>query len=224
LKRIEEALAVDRGELRAQILITKSGILEILGDAEGSTAALQEATPLIDRNRDPRLAFSVRFNLLVDLCRSGRAAEAELRLQEVRELAARLGGELDLVRVVWLQGVITAGLAQVANAYAAFQQVRRELAAHKLAYDYALVSLELAVLLLEQGRSAEVLTLVGEMVWIFQEQGVHREALAALQIFCTAVRQETATVELARRLVSYFYRAQNDPELPFDSENRVEAS
>jgi transcriptional regulator with XRE-family HTH domain len=224
LKRIDEALALDRGELRAQILITKASILLTLGDSEGSTLVLQEVVPLIDSGREPRLAFGVRFNLLVDLCRLGKAAEAERRLPEVRELAQRLGGELDLVRAVWLEGNIAAGLSRMDAAYAAFQQVRREFTVRELAYDCALVSLELAMLLLEQGRTAEVRTLVGEMLWIFRAQGVHREGLAALQIFYDAARKETATAELAQRLVSYLYQAQHDPELRFDPENGAEAS
>jgi tetratricopeptide (TPR) repeat protein len=224
LKRIDEALALDRGELRAQILVTKSGILELLGNPEGSTVVLREAADLINGAREPRLAFGVRFNLLVDLCHLGRAAEAGLGLPEVRALAERLGRDLDLVRVVWLEGKIKAGLGRTDEAYSAFQQARRELIARELAYDCALVSLEITVLLLEQGRTVEVRALVSEMLWIFRAQGVHREALAALQIFCDAARQETATVELARRLVSYFYRAQHDPELRFDPKNGAEAS
>jgi tetratricopeptide (TPR) repeat protein len=223
LKRIDEALGLDHGELRAQILVTKTGILETLGDPEGSTAVLQEAAPLIDPRREPRLAFGVRFNLLVDLCRVGRAAEAELGLPTVRSLAERLGEELDLVRVVWLEGKVANGLGRSDEAYRALQQVRREFTVRELAFDGALVSLELALLLLEQGRTAEVRTLAGEMLWIFQGQGVHREALAALQLFCEAAGREAATAELTRRVVLYFYRAQHDPDLRFEAEKEAEA-
>lgn len=222
LKRIDEALTLDRGELKAQILITKSGILEALGDPEGSTAVLLEAASLIDGRRDPRLALIVRFNLLVDLCRLGRAAEAEPGLPIVRALAEKRGEELDLLRVVWLEGNVAAGLGRTADAEAAFQQARRAFTARELAYDCALVSLELALLFLEQGRTAEVRTLAQGMLWIFQAQGVHRETLAALRIFCDAARKEGATAELTRRVIAYLYRAQHDPELPF--EDGAEAS
>jgi hypothetical protein len=49
---------------------------------------------------------------------------------------------------------------------------------------------------------------------------VHREALAALKLFCEAVEEETATAELARRIVGYLYRAQHQPELRFEVVNR----
>ena len=40
------------------------------------------------------------------------------------------------------------------------------------------------------------------MSWIFTAQGIAREALAALQLFCNAALQEAATVELARKVIA----------------------
>jgi transcriptional regulator with XRE-family HTH domain len=218
LKRIDEALALDReGELRGEILLSKARIHETLGDPEASTAALYEAAPLIDSDQKPQLALFLRFNLLVDLCHLKRFGEVEAKLGEVRELAERLGEELDLTRVVWLEGRVAAGLGRLAQADADFQQVRRVFQQRGLAFDYALVSLELALILLHQGRTAEVNTIAGEMLWIFRTQRVEREALAALQFFCDAARQETATVELTRQVVKFLYRAKHDPELRFEA-------
>jgi hypothetical protein len=101
--------------------------------------------------------------------------------------------------------------------------VRREFVARELAYDCALASLELAVLLLDYGRTAEVPGLATEMLWIFRAQGVHREALAALRLFCDAAMEKRVTANLARRVAIYLYRAQHDPALTFDSEMGAEA-
>jgi tetratricopeptide (TPR) repeat protein len=215
LKRIDEALALDTGELRGQILLSKSAIFQILGDPEGSAAALSEAAPLIDSVQEPRLAFGVRFNLVVDLCHLGRFEEAESRLPEIQALAEQLGEELDLTRVVWLTAKVAAGLGRTEEAREAFEKVQGVFIRRELTFDYALVSLELSGLLLEQGRSAEVKMLAEEMLEIFRTQKVEREALAALRLFCDAARQETATVGLARRLVTFLHRAQHDPELSF---------
>jgi tetratricopeptide (TPR) repeat protein len=171
---------------------------------------------LIDPNQEPRLALVLRFNYLVTLDHLDRCAEIEHRLPEVRALAERLGEELDLTRTVWLQGKAHAGLGRPAAAVAAFGQAREVFRRRELAYDYALVSLDLAVLFLEQGRPAQVTALAEEMLWIFTAQGIEREALSALRLFCDAARNEMATVDLARRLVKYLYRAQHDPELRFD--------
>lgn len=223
LKRIEEALVLDSGEIRGQILLNKANIFKALGDPEGSMTALTEAAPLIDAAQEPRLAFGLRFNLLVDLCDLGRVAEAASKLLELRVLAERLGKELDLVRVRWLEGKIEAGLGRTAEARKALEQVQREFRTRKLAYDYALVSLELAVLLLEHGHTSEVRSIAQSMLWIFEVQGVHREALAALRLFHEAATREEVTAELTRRLIRYFYRAQHDPELRFLSGEEAEA-
>jgi tetratricopeptide (TPR) repeat protein len=224
LRKIDEALALDaEGELRGEILLSKSAIFQILGDPEGSAAALAEAAPLIDPVREPRNAFGLRFNLLVDLCFLDRFAEAEARLKEVRELAEHLGGELDLTRVVWVGGKIAAGLGRISEAEAAFEQARKVFDRRELTHEYALVSLELALILQEQGRTGETRTLSEEMLQIFQVQKVEREALAALKVFCDAARKEMATVEQTRRIVRFLYRAQHDPELRFGDETGAEA-
>jgi len=79
-----------------------------------------------------------------------------------------------------------------------------------------LVSLELAVLYLEDGRTTEVQLLARQMAPIFQAQGVHGEALAALKLFREAAEHEAVTVEFARRLVAYLHRAQHNPQLRFE--------
>jgi tetratricopeptide (TPR) repeat protein len=214
--RIEEALELDSGELRGKILLTKANIHDTLGEPEASTAAILEALPHIDAEREPRLAWGARFNLLVDLIHLGRAEEARQRLPEVRRLAEKLGGELDLQRVGWLEGKIAYGLGDLAEARNRFEQVRRAFDKPELSYDYALVSMELSQVLLEQGETARVRATAEEMFSIFRRQDVPVEALKALRIFCEAARQETATVELARRIVRYLYRAQSDPELRFE--------
>jgi transcriptional regulator with XRE-family HTH domain len=219
LKRIGEALVLDTGELRGHILLDRSAIYQILGDPEGSAAALSEAEPLIDPRKEPRLSFGVRFNHLVDLCHLAKFVEAAPRLNDVRALAERLGEELDLTRVLWLEGKVAAGLGRPKEALSAFEQARGVFRQRELAFDYGLVSLDLAVLLLEEDRIADVRTLAEEMLQIFRTQRIEREALAAFRLFCDAARRETATVDLARRLVRFLHRAQHDPELRFtDSE------
>jgi tetratricopeptide (TPR) repeat protein len=217
LERLAEAMATDRADLRARLLYTKAGVLVGLGDTEKATAALRETLPLIDAQREPRLALGVRFLFLRTLCLQGKAAEAEQSLDDVRIVAERQGKQVDLLRVTWLEGAIAAGLGRREEARQHFEHVRREFDDRKMAFDYALVSLELALVLLEEGRTAEVRSLAEEMYWIFSDQKVPENALAALRVFCAAARREKATAELAQRVVRYLYRAQHDPELEFEA-------
>jgi hypothetical protein len=55
------------------------------------------------------------------------------------------------------------------------------------------------------------------MIWIFRSQAVHREALAALRVFCEAANDETATADQARKLLAYLARARQGPQLRFDT-------
>ncbi|MDP9120396.1 MAG: hypothetical protein M3O15_03365 [Acidobacteriota bacterium] len=118
--------------------------------------------------------------------------------------------------MIWLEGRVAAGLGRPGEGAAAFEQVRQEFRERGMAYDYGLVTLELAALHLAQGRNAEVRELAPQLVWIFEVNGIHREALAALRLFRQAALEERLTGELARRMVRYLYRAQDNPELRFE--------
>ncbi|MFY9824618.1 MAG: helix-turn-helix domain-containing protein [Thermoanaerobaculia bacterium] len=217
LTLLDEALAVDRHEEKKYLLVNRAGALEQLGDYDGATAALRQAEPLIDGNLEPRLLFGLWFNLLSNLCHLERFAEAAESLPRVRTQAERLGQAIDLVRTRWLEGWVAAGLGLREQAVAALEQVSRDFTSKEIPYDAALATLELAVLHLEERRTAEVRRLALTLAWIFKMEEVHREALAALRLFCDAAEEEAATVELARQVGDYLYRAQRNPDLRFNA-------
>lgn len=84
-----------------------------------------------------------------------------------------------------------------------------------MSYDTALISLELATLYAEQGRTADLKVLAEEMLPIFTSLQIHREALAALAYLRQAMEAERATVELITKVAAYLDRARHDPELRF---------
>lgn len=215
LRLHDRALSVAALGGMACILLNKAGTYQQRGDYELAIATLTEAAQRLDEKREPRQLCVLRFNIAANLCHLERYAEAENLALEVRRLAESLGHDLDLVRVRWLEGRIALGLGRREDAIAALEEVRRELADRALPYDTALASLDLAVLFLEDGRTAEVRGLAEEMIAIFITQKVGREALMALQVFDRAVRTERATADLARRLAEYLEQARRDPRLPF---------
>src|SRR6185295_2388623 len=150
-------------------------------------------------------------------CHAGRFAEAAELARQVRAVAAEMGDEIGVLRVTWLEGRIAAGSGRPAAARRFLEQARREFAARRMWYDVALALLEEAVLLLEEGSLAEVKALAAELIPVFEANGVHREALAALRLFQEAAEGEAATAELARRLLRYLFRAQHDPALLFET-------
>ncbi len=156
LDLLDRALAADRTGTRAgRILIIRAKTLEELGRYEEAIETLERALPRVDNEREPRVGL-LRFNLLDYLFQVGRHAEAETMIEEVRELTIRLGNELDLVRLTWLGGRIAALRGQAQEAEAAFEQVRQAFLARRIAFDTALITFELAVLHLREGRFAEV--------------------------------------------------------------------
>lgn len=212
----ERALALTPPTNSGYILLNKAFTLEQMENYEDGLATLKQAEAVVDEGREPRLMCVLRFNLAVNLCHLGRYEDAVILIPEIRRLAIQLGNGLDLIRVLWLEGRTSAGLGRRAEAITALEQVRMELIFRGIAYDMALVSLELAALYLEERRNEEVKVLCQQMAPIFRAQGVHREALAALRLFSEAVERDTATVEMAQRLVSYLERARHDERLRFE--------
>jgi tetratricopeptide (TPR) repeat protein len=196
LDRAKAAAGGDRTAV-GRILLKQEHVYERMGDFERALAVLMEAAPVIEGCGDPRLAFLHRFKTARSLVQRERFAEAVTMWPRVVELAGGQCKRLERLRVRWVEGSLRVGLGERLEAMAIFVEVQREFTRLRLPYDAALVSLELAVLWLEAGRTAEVRELALEMAWIFKAKGIAREALAALRLFCDAAERDAATLELA---------------------------
>jgi tetratricopeptide (TPR) repeat protein len=200
LDLLDQALAGAAGVGRARLGAKRAKVLEELGRTEEAILELRHALPLIDPEAEPRLAWVVRFNLLVTLCDLGRTQEASPLLPEVRVLAERLGNVLDLLRHDWIEGRIAAIEGRRAEAIERLDRVRQAFLDRKISYDAALVTLELAVVYLEDGRTSEVKEVTSPLVPLFAALKIDREALAALRLFCAGAESEAVTLLEARRL------------------------
>jgi len=81
----------------------------------------------------------------------------------------------------------------------------------------ALALLETAILLLEEGRTADVKVLARELTRVFASNKVHQEALAALRLFQEAAERDEATAGLARSVLRFLFRARHHQGLRFTS-------
>jgi transcriptional regulator with XRE-family HTH domain/tetratricopeptide (TPR) repeat protein len=206
LDRAQVAIGKDNPSAKARILLKKEHVFDQMGDTRNALATLAEVRPFVEIVGDPRLLFMLFFKTANNLYCLGRYEEAAKELPRVRELAVDQGNELDLIRVVWLEARVAVGEHRKEDATLGLEQVRQDFTARGLPYDAALASLELAGLYLEEGRILEVRNLARAMGWIFQAQGISREALAALTFFFEAAQQETATVDLTRRVAAELER------------------
>jgi transcriptional regulator with XRE-family HTH domain len=202
---------------RGRLLLKRAFTLEQAGAYATALETLKQAEPLIDTQREPRLEWVLLFNRGVNYCHLDLYQEAGSLLPRVEALAADLQTELDEIRTLWLRGKTRAGVGHREEGLAALAQVRQYFHTEQIAYDYALVSLELATLYLEQGRAGLVKEMAEEMRWIFEGQRVHQEALAALALFRHAAEMEEAQADWTRGLVKYLYRAQHNPTLRFEA-------
>ncbi len=214
LALLDEAVAAGRAPERA--LVNKAFTLEVMGEYESAIEILLQAAPNIDQYSEPRLKSVLLFNLAVLLCHVERPAEATELVPRVRALAAGMGDEIDLVRLIWLEGRVAAGQGRAQEARRRLATARQEFAARGMAYDVALALLEEAVMLLEKGQTAEVKALAPELAAVFESKGVQREALAALRLFYEVAEREEATAELGRRVLRFLFRARYDRGLCFE--------
>lgn len=192
--------------LAGQALVKKATTLEQMGEVEQAITVLREAGPLVVEERDPRLVLCLRHNLVWFLPAAGRTDEAAALLPEVKELALRLGNDLDLVRLRWSEGRVAFGSGQRGPAEQALKEVQEVFLERDMAYDAALVSLDLAILYVQEGCIPELKQLALDILPVFSSREVHREAMAALLLFQHACQEERLTVELARQLASLLER------------------
>src|SRR6185295_17032339 len=148
--RGEDPIALGR------ILLIKERVLNYMGDIEGALAALAEAASFVEASGNPGLLYALRFNMTEDLCVLERYNQVADLLPQVRELALEQHSERELTRVLWLQAKLDAGQGRLDEAAHGLQLVRRDFLDHDLPYLAALASLDLAVLWLRAGRTAQV--------------------------------------------------------------------
>jgi len=165
----------------------------------------------IDPARDPKLVLVALHGLLWCLVDTGRAVEAQALLDGVEDLYKAHGEHFDHLKRIWLDARIAAHLGHDERAERSFRQVHEGYIAADLAYDAALVSLDLAALWLRQGRTLEIKALIDEMIAIFRARSIQREALGALLMLKKAFETDQATAALLRTVTTELWRAERSP-------------
>jgi tetratricopeptide (TPR) repeat protein len=188
-------------------LIQKGTALSYAGRHAEAIRVVRRGLKRIDAFEEPRLLVSARHNLIGYLNESGRNEEALRTLEETRGLYLQLGERAHLVRLRWLEGKIHRDLGHLDKAEAALREARADLIRHGIALDAALVSLDLAMVLLDRGDAAELKRLALEMVPIFESRDVREEALAAFLLFRQAAEAEQVTAGLLQEMASSLERA-----------------
>lgn len=211
-------LQTDQRHRAGRSLVNLSTVHHYAGDPEGGIPLLFQAIGLIDPEQEPRLLLCARHNLIDYLASSGRFLEAQGLYRATRSLYRSFPDAWTQNRRKWAKGKIARGLGQADQAESLLLAARDGFIDEGIPYDTALVSLEIAILYSEQGRTKDLKRLAEEMGPIFSSLNIHREALAALAYLKQAAEAERATVELVSSVAAYLRRVEHDPGLRFQEE------
>jgi tetratricopeptide (TPR) repeat protein len=201
---------------KGRAMISKGVFLGYGGWPEEAIRTIRRGLGLLDWDAEPRLVLMARHNLAWFLNDCGRSEDALQQLQRFRHTYSQFGDPWTELRLVWLSGRIAAGLGLSSEAEESLSEVRRRLLAGGRGYDAALVTMDLANLYLQDGRSGEVKRLAAEMVTFFVSNDIHRHAQAALAVFQQAAELDRITPRLVREIAAYLRRARRNPELRFE--------
>lgn len=209
---VRRYLDVGERHLAGRSLLNHATILSVGCQSDRALRTLEAALFLIDRQQEPRLFFLARFTRAQLLLATGRRAEAERVVQEITRDELRHGHPLDRLRWRWFEAQLAIEGGGPIGAEEALREIREEFLARGIGYDAALVSLDLALLYLRQGRMAEVKSLAAELLPIFEARNVRREALAALLLFERAAEAELVTHQLLSEVRSTLETARGLPD------------
>jgi tetratricopeptide (TPR) repeat protein len=206
-----------RPEDVGRVLLQLGLCMRYAGEAERAVELFGQAAEALEAVEDERLHLAAHHNLVDATIEVGDGLEALARFQKAQPLYDRFAGDSWVqLRRRWIEGAIHAVLGDFDIARRALEEVRELASRRELAYEFAMVSLELALVHLREGDIGRVQDLAEEMTPIFRSQDLHRYALAALYLFRHDARSQRITTGLLREILSYLRRARNNPFLHFE--------
>jgi tetratricopeptide (TPR) repeat protein len=233
LQELEASLAADRSQFGAasdlllavqalherngdphqtgRILILRGLYTGYAGEPEKAIALLQDGLSRVDERRDPSLVYSGIHNQLLFLVDAGRYEEARrFRFENSRVLRDN-GGRINEARFRGIEGRLDLGTGNYSRAEMTFREVASEMRELGLLFVSAVVSLDLGMALLIQGKSADAERVTLAASEVFRRLRVQREGLAALSMLQSAFQQGQATVQLMQDVTAFFRRLDVNP-------------
>ncbi len=194
--------AAGEKHLEARALLGFGKLYGDMGEADAYLPVVERAIRLLREDGDHHLGLIAQMQLLHYLTECDRLAEASALLPSLRVQVSSYGTRLDQLRLFWNEGRLCQALQQFGLAEELLKQSREGFATAGKAYDVALVSMDLAAVYLETGRTKEVKEMACEVVPQFIVQQIHGDALAAIALFEQAARKERATLALVQEVAS----------------------
>ncbi len=195
-----------RGAGRA--LITKGLYVGYSGDADEALVLLEKGSAMLDSNRDPELVrLAIRLHFLVADAR----LEGALPLLEKHRDLLQTGGQLDLCKLLDTESRICAGLGLLDLAEEGLRDAKAGFLALRVEGHAALTALDLATVLMRQGKSSEARKAATEALQVFTRLNIPDTQVEALLVLAEALRSELLSVGLLQSVAEFLRRAEHDP-------------
>lgn len=201
--------------LAGRALISKGLYTSYANDHDGAICLLTEGLAMIDRERDAELALFAIHNIAWSLMESGRFRKARNVVWEHRWRYDRHGGQIDRVKLRWLQARIDGGLEKLADAEKGLKEARRGLEEAGMRYHFALAGLDLGSILMRRQHLEEARTVVLDATSVFVDLKIHVEAQKAVLVLKQVFEKSLEAGELLDRTIRFLRRIEFDPTLTF---------
>jgi tetratricopeptide (TPR) repeat protein len=175
--------------LAGRALISRGLYAGYEGKSLESAQLIERGLLLIDEKRDPRLLLIAWHNQARALMECGEFRDARIALWKLKSRGLDLGGRINELKNLWLEGQINAELGELDRAEAALQEVVLGFEEVGLRYKAALVGLELGLIMFRRGDSAHAVEEVLAAVKVFQSLGIAREVSASVLLLRKAIAQ-----------------------------------
>lgn len=204
-RRLEEALELldevhalytemEDPHLAGRALISKGINTYYQGLPRKAVEFLKRGLALVNPTRNVVLQKSATLSLAVALADCGEHGESAQLLFSSGLREAFAAEPLNLLKLRWVEGKVHAGRGRLSRGEAILGEVRDEFLHLERHYDAALAGLDLATVLLRQGKRVELRELAEEMYETFSDFEISREATKALNFLREACVEETVTV------------------------------
>jgi tetratricopeptide (TPR) repeat protein len=197
---------IGESHLEARTLLKQSHLYEVHNQSALAVGALERALQSIDTEREPLVELIARHNLIGILSKNQRADEARRILEESADLYERFRAPWVERRTIWLEGMIALGLDELELAEERLERARGLYDASGEVYYWALVSLDLALVLAAEQRTAELKALAETLFNTFKELEIHREAFASLLLFYRSAQSEEISSAVVGNLITALKR------------------
>jgi tetratricopeptide (TPR) repeat protein len=164
----------------AGTIVQKAIAILYSGEAEAAADLFQLAIPLIDRDEDPYIFLAAHHNLARCYIDLDQPEEALALFVEAKPLYQECKDPLILLRATWQEGQLLREIGHLRSAKAALLHARQGFTEQGLAYETALVSLDLADVYDKLGMPGELRQTIAEAMPIFRSMRLDREVLASL--------------------------------------------